>query len=138
MGHTNETDGIYKASLTPTIIFDDFTTACRWVDFDFKVKSSAIKMLSSYDERHVKLKYIYYWLSSQPSSLVEGDHKRQWISSYAQKLIPIPSLGEQERIVGILDKFEALTEGITEGLPCEIALRRKQYAYYRDALLSFE
>jgi type I restriction enzyme S subunit len=51
--------------------------------------------------------------------------------------IPVPSLGEQARIVTILDKFDALTNSITEGLPREIELRQKQYAYYRDLLLSF-
>ena len=51
--------------------------------------------------------------------------------------IPIPSLAEQERIVSILDKFDALTSSITEGLPREIELRQKQYEYYRNMLLSF-
>ncbi|EIC29930.1 restriction endonuclease subunit S [Methylomicrobium album] len=51
--------------------------------------------------------------------------------------IPIPSLAEQARIVAILDKFDALTNSITEGLPREIELRQKQYEYYRDLLLSF-
>ena len=52
-------------------------------------------------------------------------------------LIPIPSLAEQARVVAILDKFEALTNSLTEGLPQEIELRRKQYEYYREQLLSF-
>lgn len=51
--------------------------------------------------------------------------------------IPLPPLSEQRRIVDILDRFDTLTNSISEGLPKEIALRRKQYAYYRDALLSF-
>lgn len=51
--------------------------------------------------------------------------------------IPIPPLAEQQRIVSILDKFEALTTSISEGLPKEIELRRKQYEYYRNQLLSF-
>ncbi|MDQ5771010.1 restriction endonuclease subunit S [Thiothrix subterranea] len=51
--------------------------------------------------------------------------------------IPNPSLAEKERIVGVLDKFDALTSSITEGLPREIELRQKQYEYYRDKLLSF-
>jgi len=55
----------------------------------------------------------------------------------AKILIPIPSQEEQTRIVTILDKFDALTNSISEGLPREIELRQKQYAYYRDLLLSF-
>ena len=51
--------------------------------------------------------------------------------------IPYPSLSEQARIVSILDKFDALTSSITEGLPREIELRQKQYEYYRNLLLSF-
>jgi len=51
--------------------------------------------------------------------------------------VPVPSLEEQARIVAILDKFDALTHSITEGLPHEIELRQKQYAYYRDLLLNF-
>ncbi|MFO4141456.1 restriction endonuclease subunit S, partial [Escherichia coli] len=74
----------------------------------------------------------------------EGDHKRQWISNYSQKKIPIPcpdnpekSLAIQSEIVRILDNFDTLTNSITEGLPREIELRQKQYEYYRDLLFSF-
>lgn len=137
LGYTDETDGINKASETPVIIFDDFTTANKWVDFDFKAKSSAMKMISSADTSKALSKYIYFWLNTLPSELVDGDHKRQWISNYANKQIPIPPIGEQARIVAILDKFDALTHSLTEGLPREIELRQKQYAYYRDLLLSF-
>ena len=54
-----------------------------------------------------------------------------------KRLVPVPSLEEQTRIVAILDKFDALTESLTEGLPREIELRQKQYAYYRNLLLGF-
>ncbi len=137
LGYTDEIDGIYKASEAPVIIFDDFTTANKWVDFDFKVKSSAMKMIVSSDESKVLLKYIYYWLNTLPSELVDGDHKRQWISTFAEKRIPIPSFAAQSRIVATLDKFDALTNSLTEGLPREIELRQKQYEHYRDLLLSF-
>ena len=52
--------------------------------------------------------------------------------------IPVPPLEEQERIVGILDKFEALCGDLSRGLPGELALRRKQFAYYRERLLDFQ
>ena len=66
------------------------------------------------------------------------------INGFAKIAIPVPfpddtekSLAEQAKIVAILDKFDALTNSITEGLPREIQLRQKQYEYYRDLLLSF-
>lgn len=141
LGYTNETTGIYKASTNPVIIFDDFTTANKWVDFDFKVKSSAMKMITSKNESKVLLKYIYYWLNSLPQKVVEGDHKRQWISEFANKEIPIPcpdnpkkSLEIQHKIVKILDKFTELEAELEAELDC----RKRQYEYYRNQLLSFD
>ena len=55
LGYTNEIEGIYEASKAPVIIFDDFTTANKWVDFDFKAKSSAMKMITSKNEKKVLL-----------------------------------------------------------------------------------
>ena len=52
--------------------------------------------------------------------------------------IPVPPLAEQERIVAILDKFDALVNDISSGLPAELEMRRKQYEYYRDRLLTFK
>ena len=53
-------------------------------------------------------------------------------------VIPIPSITEQERIIAILDKFDALVNDISAGLPAEIEARRKQYEYYRNKLLTFK
>ena len=129
LGYTNENNGINKASETPVIIFDDFTTANKWVDFDFKAKSSAMKMITSKDENVALLRYIYFWLNTVPSGLIDGDHKRQWISNYSLKKIPIPPLKIQQEIVRILDSFTELT--------AELTARKKQYNYYRNNLLSF-
>ncbi|HAU5635953.1 TPA: restriction endonuclease subunit S [Citrobacter amalonaticus] len=59
------------------------------------------------------------------------------VNNYSKIAIPVPPLEEQDRIVTILDKFDALTNSVTEGLPREIELRQKQYEYYRDMLLNF-
>ena len=134
LGYTDETEGIYKASISPVIIFDDFTTANKWVDFDFKAKSSAMKMITSKNEKEVLLKYIYYWLNTLPSELIEGDHKRQWISNYANKKIPLPPLSVQQEIVRILDKFTQLEAELEAELDC----RKRQYEYYRNNLLTYE
>ena len=59
------------------------------------------------------------------------------IDSFSRIRIPVPPLDEQERIVAILDKFDALVNDLSSGLPAEIAARRKQYEHYRDRLLTF-
>lgn len=61
-----------------------------------------------------------------------------YLNQVAEMLIPIPLLAEQERILAILDKFDALVNDISNGLPAEIEARRKQYEYYRDRLLTFK
>lgn len=86
-------------------------------------------------------KYVYYFLLIKQQSIKRQVRRasvpRLSKSAFEKLKIPIPPLAEQQRIVSILDKFEALTTSISEGLPKEIALRRKQYEYYRNQLLSF-
>ena len=131
LGYTNETDGIYEADKdNPCIIFDDFTTSFHWIDFPFKVKSSAMKMLKP--KKNTIFRYVYY--AMQQIQFVPQQHQRHWISKYSHFTIPIPSLEEQNRIVGILDTF---TDSI-ENLKQQIAQRRKQYEHYRDQLLDLE
>jgi type I restriction enzyme S subunit len=145
LGYTDETDGIYKASDNPVIIFDDFTTSSKWVDFDFKARSSAMKMITSKDDSKTILKYIYYWLTTLPSGLIDGDHKRQWISNYSNKLIPIPcaddpkkSLEIQKDIVRLLDTFTNLLLELTTELTAEVKARKEQYSFYKEQLLMFD
>ena len=137
LGYTNEIEGIYKARDNPVIIFDDFTTANKWVDFDFKVKSSAMKIILSADEKKYHLKFIYYWLNTLPIEKSDNDHKRQWISNYANKMVPIPPFTIQNKIVQILDTLTDLTTKLTTELTMEVNARQKQYEYYRNLLLDF-
>jgi len=78
----------------------------------------------------------FYW--QQANNLVSSGGQPQF-NANALKLIrlPVPELPEQRRIISILDKFDTLTNSITEGLPREIELSRQRYEYYRDLLLNF-
>ena len=93
LGYTNESEGIFKA--LPAIIFDDFTTESKYVDFPFKVKSSAIKILRVKGE--IDLRYVEFFM--RITRLAGDTHKRYWISEYSKMPIPIPPLSEQKRIV---------------------------------------
>ena len=132
LGYTSEQKGIYSASeKNPVIIFDDFTTSFHWVTFDFKVKSSAMKMLKPIGN-DVSFRYIYYAMKC--IRYETSEHARQWIAKYSQIEIPLPPLPVQQEIVRILDAFTQLEAE----LEAELEARKKQYAYYRDTLLSFE
>ncbi len=107
LGYTDDTDGIYTN--LPTIIFDDFTTATQWVDFEFKVKSSACKMLrpknGSCNPRYVfeRLRALNYQTS---------DHKRHWISVFHSMEMLMPPLKEQEVIAEALSDADAAIESL--------------------------
>lgn len=129
LGYTDEQDGIFEASKeNPVVIFDDFTTSFHWVDFNFKVKSSAMKMLRVQSKKEVSFRFVYYAMKCIKYQTLE--HSRQWISKYSQIEIPLPPIEVQTEIVRILDKF-------TE-LEAELDCRKRQYEYYRDKLLSFD
>ena len=86
----------------------------------------------------IRPKFLYHYLSTLH---LEGLNLAGGVPSLTQKILnalPLPPLAEQDRIVRILDKFTALTTSLTAGLPREIALRRRQYEYYREQLLTFE
>ncbi|GAA6939190.1 restriction endonuclease subunit S [Helicobacter pylori] len=137
LGYTNEKDNIYQASKSsPVIIFDDFTTATQWVDFPFKVKSSAMKILLPKNPT-INIRFIFFYMQTIPYN-ISGEHTRQWISRYSQITIPIPPLEVQQEIVKILDQFSALTTDLLAGIPAEIEARKKQYEYYREKLLAFK
>ncbi len=132
LGNTNEANDIYKANKeVPTIIFDDFTTSFHWVDFDFKVKSSAMKMLRPKPTFNGSFRYVFYAMECIHFEAV--NHTRHWISKYSQFEIPLPPPSVQEEIVRILDCFA----DYSAELQAELQARMEQYEYYRDKLLSF-
>lgn len=94
-------------------------------------------------DKNVLPRYVYHFFTSNYfTNFVESVKTGSTIPHLTQQGlvtldIPIPTLEEQERIVSILDKFDTLTTSISEGLPKEIELRKKQYEYYRDLLLTF-
>lgn len=130
LGHTNETEGIYPASRErPVLIFDDFTTAFRWVDFPFKAKSSAMKMLTLKPNAPALIRYVYF--AMQCIGYEPQDHARHWIGKYSSFRIPVPPLEVQREIVRVLDKFTQLEAE----LEAELEARQAQYEHYRSALL---
>lgn len=99
LGYTNEKSGIYRSPL-PVIIFDDFTTASKYVDFAFKAKSSAIKILRAKDAS-TNLRFMFEVM--QRIDFPRGDeHKRRWIDEYSKQAVSIPSPSEQSKISSFL------------------------------------
>ena len=103
LGYTNELDGVYGASKdSPVIIFDDFTTSFHWVEYPFKVKSSAMKLLTLKSDD--VFKYVYYTMCGIP--YVPLGHSRQWIGTYSKFMVAIPSLPEQRKIADCLSSLD--------------------------------
>ena len=96
LGYTHEATGVCQASYqAPKILFDDFLTISRLVEFDFKVKSSAVKILSPTSNEY-NLRYLFYAMSQLRFEVV--DHQRHWIGQFAKLEIAIPSRKEQDKI----------------------------------------
>lgn len=127
-GYTNETDGIFTQ--LPTIIFDDFTTATQFVNFPFKVKSSAMKILQPTCEL-VNIKLAYYLM--QTVHLKGETHKRFWISEYSQLPVPLAPLNEQTRI---LAKLEQLLTDLGKGIEY-LETTKQQLNIYRQSVLKY-
>ncbi|WQU31226.1 restriction endonuclease subunit S [Helicobacter pylori] len=132
LGYTNDKHGIYTN--IPVIIFDDFTTDSKMVNFPFKVKSSAIKILSLRDNNQADLKYIYEKLTLLKHQVT--DHKRYWIDEFSNIEILLPPLNEQIAIANILSdldhylySLDALIlkkEGVKKALSFELLSQRKR------------
>ena len=92
-----------------------------------------------HDESIILNKYLFYCYQLKPWNITSGGTiQRLYNDNIRNAKIPVPPLEEQERIVNILDKFDALCNDITKGLTAEIEMRKKQYEYYRDKLLTFK
>ena len=128
LGYTNEKESIFNH--LPVIIFDDFTTATKFVNFPFKVKSSAMKILKPRNNS-VNVKFVFYYM--QTIQLKNDTHKRYWISEYSKLLIPNPSLEVQNLIVSKIEQLFSELENGKQQL--ETALQ--QLKIYRQSLLKW-
>ena len=100
LGYTNEIDNIFQE--LPVIIFDDFTTASQFVNFPFKVKSSAMKILKAKEKEYIR----FIFEAIQKIKYEVGGHGRHWISVFANMKIKIPSPEEQEKIAEFLTTLD--------------------------------
>lgn len=126
IGYTDEETGIYDR--LPVIIFDDFTTSSKYVNFKFKVKSSAMKILTANTEL-VLPKYIFYRM--QIINIDHSTHKRYWIQHYSKLKIQIPAVSVQEKIV---QKIEELFSELDNSVETLQTIKR-QLKVYRQAVL---
>ena len=101
LGYTNEKEGIYDKS--DCIIFDDFTLDFKYVDFPFKVKSSAIKILTA--KKSIELRYFYEYLLFL--NLNTNEHKRHYISEIATLPLYLPLIDEQRRVLSVLNAISS-------------------------------
>ena len=109
LGYTNEKNGIKNASPSnPVIIFDDFTTSSHFVDFPFKVKSSAMKLLTLMDTR-----YDIYFINNILKNVdyVPKSHERHWISIFSEFEVNVPMSKDEQKKIG--DYFRNIDNLIT-------------------------
>jgi type I restriction enzyme S subunit len=118
---------------------EDVCKAVAWMgEEEIAVSSDACIYRHQLNPRFVSYFFQTEHFQKQKRPYITGTKVRRVnADDLAKILIPIPAPEEQDRIVAILDKFDVLTNSLTEGLPREIELRQKQYEYYRDLLLSF-
>ncbi|EKG6238125.1 restriction endonuclease subunit S, partial [Salmonella enterica] len=118
---------------------EDVCKAVAWLGSeDIAVSSDACIYKHNLNPKYVSYFFQTEQFQNQKRQYITGAKVRRVNADNLSKiLIPVPSMKEQERIVSILDKFDTLTNSITEGLPREIELRQKQYEYYRDLLFNF-
>ena len=119
---------------------DDVAKAVAWLgDEDVAVSTDAHIFQHSLNPKYMAYFFQTESFRQQKKPYLTGTKVRRISSESLAKIrIPVPPLEEQERIVGILDKFDALVNDLSSGLPAEIKARRQQYEHYRDRLLTFQ
>lgn len=113
LGYTNESSGIYQDQL-PVIIFDDFTTDSKYVNFPFKAKSSAMKILTA--KKGVSIKFVFE--AMQMLQFTVGGHQRHWISIFSNLVISLPNKKEQQQIAEVLSLADQEIETLQKKLDC--------------------
>ncbi|WP_312346195.1 restriction endonuclease subunit S [Chryseobacterium binzhouense] len=103
LGYTDEKNGVFEKEKLPVIIFDDFTTASQFVDFPFKTKSSAMKILKAKNETNIR----FIFEALQMINYEVGGHGRHWISVFSNLNISVPSLPEQAKIANFLSSIDS-------------------------------
>lgn len=126
LGYTDEESGIFSEQL-PAIIFDDFTTDSKFVDFPFKAKSSAMKILTA--KEGVSIKYVYEAMQLLDFSV--GGHQRHWISIYSRLVIPFPDSEEQQKIAAVLSTADQEISALQQKLD---ALKQEKKALMQQLL----
>jgi type I restriction enzyme S subunit len=126
LGYTNETFGVYQQP-HPVIIFDDFTTDSKFVNFPFKAKSSAMKILTA--NEGVSIKFVFE--SMQMMDFSVGGHQRHWISIFSYLVINLPCLEEQQKIASVLSSADREIELLQSKLT---ALKQEKKALMQQLL----
>lgn len=124
LGYTNEDFGIYTN--LPVIIFDDFVTESKYVDFPFKAKSSAMKMLSVRDNARHNIRFIYDVMQLIDFPLT--DHKRWWIAEYSHLKVRVPASIEEENAI-------ANACSTIDGEIHVLEIQREKYALIKQGMM---
>lgn len=114
LGYTNEKEGLYNVNNSKVIIFDDFTTASRLIDFNFKVKSSAMKILSSTNKDLFNIDYMYFLM--QTINVISDTHKRYWISEYMPIRLKIHTIEQQKKIVNKINQLFTILNSMSNSI----------------------
>lgn len=119
---------------------EDVAKAVAWLgDTEVAIHDDSFAFRSDEDPTYIA--YVMQTASfhaQKEKHVTRAKVKRVGGQSLGKIVVPVPSIEEQRRIVGILDKFDAIVKDLSIGLPAELAARRKQYEFYRDRLLTFE